>query len=442
MSILRSLTSIAFNGASCRALLKVWSQNCVRTIVKAGLELVEAWSTFRLRFQPKGHSLGLRTQLAEKIKSLTDRGQADVVTCVYQSVEQSFVDPENVLIYNVGPSAFSKIASHGIRFERVTQHPPPCPQPLPPPGALHYASYRLGAPTAEFTHWKRGKPIALWVDAAWPVQAGTSPTPFWLAVRQVNPQLINAAGHRTTLLGLRVTVTGGDRSIGPATLIKPIFDAAISALHVHDNPVARTAAIDRLVSSGQGDFAALERLLTDARFDLLGPRNLLSAYRDGVKWNPEDERCVAGELRWAPGDAMRVMAVEDDPDTRLFYERFLRDEGHEPVLARDGLEAMSRMDPCPDLILLDLGLPTIDGYEVLRLLKSSAETREIPASSCPGARSPTASSFPGSWGSCASPTTCLCWRKPSVGPPQNASGGRARRQSAFTDELVHPLIPD
>ena len=72
------------------------------------------------------------------------------------------------------------------------------------------------------------------------------------------------------------------------------------------------------------------------------------------------------------------MAVEDDPDTRLFYERFLRDEGHEPVLARDGLEAMSRMGPCPDLILLDLGLPTIDGYEVLRLLKSSAETREIP----------------------------------------------------------------
>ncbi|HVT02804.1 MAG TPA: response regulator [Thermoanaerobaculia bacterium] len=42
------------------------------------------------------------------------------------------------------------------------------------------------------------------------------------------------------------------------------------------------------------------------------------------------------------------------------------------------MEAMSRMDPCPDLILLDLGLPTIDGYEVLRLLKGNTETREIP----------------------------------------------------------------
>lgn len=75
---------------------------------------------------------------------------------------------------------------------------------------------------------------------------------------------------------------------------------------------------------------------------------------------------------------MRVLAIEDDPDTRHFYERFLTEEGHEPVLARDGLEAMGRMDPCPDLIVLDLGLPNIDGYEVLRLLKGNTETRDIP----------------------------------------------------------------
>ena len=42
------------------------------------------------------------------------------------------------------------------------------------------------------------------------------------------------------------------------------------------------------------------------------------------------------------------------------------------------MEAMSRMDPCPDLIILDLGLPSIDGHEVLRLLKGNSETREIP----------------------------------------------------------------
>lgn len=72
------------------------------------------------------------------------------------------------------------------------------------------------------------------------------------------------------------------------------------------------------------------------------------------------------------------MAIEDDPDTRSFYERFLREEGHEPVLARDGIDAMTLMEPPPDLILLDLELPTIDGYEVLRLLQGGPTTREIP----------------------------------------------------------------
>ena len=84
---------------------------------------------------------------------------------------------------------------------------------------------------------------------------------------------------------------------------------------------------------------------------------------------------VARELHRG-ATTMRVMAIEDDPDTRHFYERFLREEGHEPILASDGLEAMGLMDLCPDLILLDLGLPMIDGYEVLRLLKTSPETRD------------------------------------------------------------------
>ncbi|HEY8655585.1 MAG TPA: response regulator [Candidatus Limnocylindria bacterium] len=77
---------------------------------------------------------------------------------------------------------------------------------------------------------------------------------------------------------------------------------------------------------------------------------------------------------------MRVLAVEDDPDTRHFYERFLREEGHEPIIARDGIEAMAvvEADVPPDLIMLDLGLPTIDGYELLRLLKTNPDTRDIP----------------------------------------------------------------
>jgi hypothetical protein len=98
-------------------------------------------------------------------------------------------------------------------------------------------------------------------------------------------------------LGLRIVVVGGE-PIRPAKLIKPLFDAAISAFHSHNEPAAMDAAIGRLTAQGHGRASTLRRLLAEQRFDLLGGRNLVAPYRASVKWNPADERCVTGELRW------------------------------------------------------------------------------------------------------------------------------------------------
>jgi Amt family ammonium transporter len=75
---------------------------------------------------------------------------------------------------------------------------------------------------------------------------------------------------------------------------------------------------------------------------------------------------------------MRVLAVDDDADVREFYRAFLCDEGHEPLLARDGAEALALAEQRPDVIVLDLGLPGLDGYDVLRQLKAGPTTSEIP----------------------------------------------------------------
>jgi hypothetical protein len=278
--------------------------------IRQAPDTVEAWSTFRLPFQPRGNAVHLKTELAAGISGLSPRS-GEILDCTYWSGATSFVDTENALVYNVGESCFSKAATHGIRFERVFQQPPSCPENLPDPGALHYMAYRTVAPSGEFTNWRRGKTIATWTDADWPEKAGTSPTLFWLAIRKVHPQRLGNLRERAGLFGLRLTVTGGGRPIRPANMIKPMFDAAVSAFHVHDEPAAMAKALERLAARGHGDVATLGQLLTDPRFDLLGARNLLSAFRggataDGVKWNPEDERCVAGELLWAPSqDAKR-----------------------------------------------------------------------------------------------------------------------------------------
>jgi two-component system, OmpR family, KDP operon response regulator KdpE len=70
-----------------------------------------------------------------------------------------------------------------------------------------------------------------------------------------------------------------------------------------------------------------------------------------------------------------ILITEDDPQIRRFLRATLAAEGylfHEAVTAEDGLaQAAAR---CPDLVLLDLGLPDLDGLEVIRRVRESSQT--------------------------------------------------------------------
>jgi CheY-like chemotaxis protein len=76
----------------------------------------------------------------------------------------------------------------------------------------------------------------------------------------------------------------------------------------------------------------------------------------------------------------RILLVDDDPDIREITQITLTDVGGwQTQVAASGAEAiaLARSDP-PDLILLDVMMPEMDGLETLRLLRSHAETRHIP----------------------------------------------------------------
>ncbi len=74
-----------------------------------------------------------------------------------------------------------------------------------------------------------------------------------------------------------------------------------------------------------------------------------------------------------------VLIVEDDEDLRRLYRTALLLEGFEVIEAGDGLEALSRIDRAqPDIIVLDLVLPTLDGIAVRQEIAAHALTREIP----------------------------------------------------------------
>lgn len=75
----------------------------------------------------------------------------------------------------------------------------------------------------------------------------------------------------------------------------------------------------------------------------------------------------------------RVLIVDDEAMNLKLFKAYLASEAYEIVTAENGQEALSRIAVSPpDVILLDIMMPGIDGFEVTRLLKGSQETAEIP----------------------------------------------------------------
>jgi two-component system, cell cycle response regulator DivK len=78
-------------------------------------------------------------------------------------------------------------------------------------------------------------------------------------------------------------------------------------------------------------------------------------------------------------DKWRVLLVDDYPDAREMYTEYLEFSGFEVVPARNGIEALERaLDSAPDIILMDLSLPVMDGWEATRRLKADKRTESIP----------------------------------------------------------------
>jgi two-component system, cell cycle response regulator DivK len=73
-----------------------------------------------------------------------------------------------------------------------------------------------------------------------------------------------------------------------------------------------------------------------------------------------------------------ILVVEDFDDARDMYREYLEYSGFRVATARDGREAIEKARAInPDLILMDLSLPGVDGWEATRLLKADPETNHL-----------------------------------------------------------------
>ena len=75
----------------------------------------------------------------------------------------------------------------------------------------------------------------------------------------------------------------------------------------------------------------------------------------------------------------KILIVEDNPMNRDMLSRRLIRSGHLVLMAGDGRQGItSAQNECPDLILMDMSLPVMDGWEATRRLKADTALRHIP----------------------------------------------------------------
>ncbi len=89
----------------------------------------------------------------------------------------------------------------------------------------------------------------------------------------------------------------------------------------------------------------------------------------------EEQQTIHGSM----AKNCKILVVDDSPTVRKLISSKLEKCGHEVICAVDGVDALEKInDLVPDLILLDITMPRMDGYQVCKLIRSNDMTREVP----------------------------------------------------------------
>lgn len=264
-------------------------------VVNAGPGRVDAWSVRRLPFEPKGSMLELRTALRSALDGVTSTGS---LRAVYSTRSPDFCDAENVLLYNVGPSRFARLAARRLSFERASIVPD-CSIALSGPPLHHHAYLTDGAP--DFLNWSVDEVIAFG-RASLP-RSTEKPAGWWWQVRTGDRvERGTVAPGRPFAVRLRLRST----SASIPAILKPLLDGLIAALQ--SDPAPSGDALARLAAHLAVDAETLRAHLSSPGV-VRGQGSLVRAYRDGLQWSPADDLCTActvertsdgppGEVEW------------------------------------------------------------------------------------------------------------------------------------------------
>jgi hypothetical protein len=273
-------------------------------LIESSRQAVEAWSTSRLQFEPKGWQREFRAALRDAVAAISPTGR---LYAIYGSPDTSSCDAENILFYNVGLSCFARAAREGLQFERG-YGVPPVPQSSGAP-MQHYHRYERVSEIGEFGLWQPTAVLASFTDVVFArLDEPTRVAPIWKRIREAVPR--TPVAWTSSWLGLHLVLRAPSvfRS-SAAALLKPLIDGVVSGLHQHDG--SRLDVVSEVLA-GQLAVATDEvaALLTRSEGSVLGRRLLIVPRQNGVQWLPGDDACVACSLQVVRASARREVALD------------------------------------------------------------------------------------------------------------------------------------
>lgn len=256
-------------------------------------------------------------------------------------------------------------------------------------GEIHLRREPLDLRTVIGTAIETARPLIEHCGHTLKVRVRNTPLPVvgdGARLSQVIVNLLNNAakytnpGGRITLVsacvGDRVLVRVRDNGIGIAADQLPrIFEFFTQAEPKSGRAMGGLGvglALARQLAQRHGGslYAWSEGLGRGSEFTLILPR---ARHGCAPGSHPEQTQC------WASTSRRRVLIVEDDTDTADSMAELLRMWGHDVAIARDGPTAVAEaLVMQPDVLLVDIGLPAIDGYGVAEALRARPETARIP----------------------------------------------------------------
>ena len=256
--------------------------------------VVEAWADDYIRFERRPvWQENLRTEIRARCRDLAPSAE-QVLHATFFGAKLSNADVENLALYYI--DSFKVSGRNGIRFELGSGVPPS------PDGAEYPFCYRyaLAPRTGAFAYWQEGRTLASfdWTDLG--AFAGDKKlAQVWLALARREVEVFEPVRAPETAFAVRVQVRQPNWRQPPVWggLVKGIFDGVICAFQAHTDTAVLPDVVARIATMVSADPAEIQQRLIDQRRAVLGvvPR-LVAPYRKGVKWDPADHLCVAGEL--------------------------------------------------------------------------------------------------------------------------------------------------